>query len=262
MNVKREFVTICEAACRAGAAVLREMFGRVSVREKGPADLVTEADLASQEAIRRVVLDVFPDHGFLGEEAGGHVAGASADGFRWIVDPLDGTTNFAHGVPFFSVSVALEAQGHLHAAAVFNPIADEMFAAAAGQGARLNGRPIRTSGVARAAEALAAIGFPPGVNGETEDLRAFLAALPRFQALRRTGSAALNLAYVAAGRFDAAWSFAARSWDMAAGVLLVAEAGGVATGPRGEPLDVNRGHFLVAANEPLHAEVKGILASA
>jgi len=263
MSRTDEYLKTCEDAARAGGAVLVRLFGRVTAEEKRPADLVTAADLASQEAIARVLLDAFPDHGFLGEEEMANVPAAtnpSADAPRWIVDPLDGTTNYAHGVPFFSVSVALEHQGELLVAVVFDPLSGEAFTAAAGRGARLGGPPLHTSGVASLSAALAAGGFPPGVTQEAPDVRAFLLALPRFQALRRTGSAALNLAYVAAGRFDAAWSFSARTWDIAAGALLVREAGGVVTGPRGAPFDLCAGSTVAVANSRLNEEIQRLLA--
>jgi myo-inositol-1(or 4)-monophosphatase len=175
------------------------------------------------------------------------------------VDPLDGTTNFAHGVPHFSVSVALLQRGRLRVGSVFDPLRDELFSAVEGQGARLNGKPIHTSSVAAAVDGLAAIGFPPGVDEHSADLKAFLRAIPRFQAMRRTGSAALNLAYVAMGRYDATWSYSTRIWDMAAGVLLVREAGGIVDSPTGGELELPSGQFLASANERLHQEITRLL---
>ncbi|MCX7426121.1 MAG: inositol monophosphatase family protein [Planctomycetia bacterium] len=255
-----DYIRVCEQAVRAGGRVLLEKLGCVTVREKGPADLVTDADFASQEVVARTVLDAFPDHAVLGEEemAGSRRARTGA-AYRWIVDPLDGTTNFVHGVPHFSVSLALQHADTLLAGAVFNPVADELFTATHGGGAFLNGRPIHVSTVSSASDALAAIGLPPGVSEDSPDLRALLRALPRFQSMRRTGSAALNLAYVACGRFDAAWSFSTRIWDMAAGVLLVQEAGGEVSGPLGGPVILDEGHFLVAATSALHAQARAML---
>lgn len=248
-------IKICEDAARAGGRVLLEMLGRVTVREKAPADLVTEADLASQNVISRIILEVFPDHRVLGEEQTDANAGKNDAEYCWIVDPLDGTTNFVHGVPHFSVSLALRHQKTLLAGVVFNPIADEMYSATAGGGAFLNGQPIHVSNVSTMSNALAGIGFPPGSNRESADLRAFLRALPVFQAMRRTGSAALNLAYVAAGRFDASWSFSTRIWDMAAGILLVREAGGIVTSPEGGEILSETSHYLAAATPELHARI-------
>lgn len=260
-----EYIKVCEKAVRAGGALLLEKIGRVEVREKGRNDLVTEADFASQEVVRRTILDAFPDHFIIGEEdePTGAVSEADPAGheeeFRWFVDPLDGTTNYVHQVPHFCVSVAVERSGRLLAGAVYNPVADECFLAVAGEGACLNGRPIRTSRVACLSEALAAVGFPPQVNADSPDLKFFLEALQECQSMRRTGSAALNLSYVAAGRFDAAWSFSIRSWDVAAGVLLIREAGGIVTAPDGSPFTLDDPCFLAAANGQLHDELRGLV---
>ncbi|MBN1910958.1 MAG: inositol monophosphatase [Pirellulales bacterium] len=259
MSPPEAFLTTCKEAALAAGECLMEHFGHVRPREKGPADLVTEADLAAQEAVCRVLEAAYPEHEILAEEGPRARLGESADVYRWVVDPLDGTTNFVHAVPHFAVSVALTHGQEVLAAAAFNPVSREFFTASQGGGAFLNEEPIRTSQVHELGGALAAIGFPPGEDGESADVKAFLKALPRMQAMRRTGSAALNLAYVAAGRFDAAWSFATRVWDMAAGVLLVQEAGGHVTNTDGSPLDLMAGHFLAAANQPLHAQVVALL---
>ncbi len=247
-----DYLRTCEQAARSAGAVLLEKLGRVAVRHKGPADLVTEADEAAQEVVRATVLGAYPDHDFVGEEAAKQPGPARPAGrFRWIVDPLDGTTNFVHQVPHFSVSVALEEAGELLAATVFDPAGDECFTAARGRGARLNGVPIRVSAVTALGEALAAVGFPATVPRDCPDVRMFLEAVTATQSIRRTGSAALNLAYVASGRFDAAWSFSTRSWDIAAGTLLVREAGGHLAAPDGSALKIDSGWFLAAATPPL-----------
>lgn len=263
-----DFITVCEEAVRAGGAVLMDHFGHVTAREKGPADLVTEADFASQEAIRRRVLDAFPEHSFLGEEEPrGRLtptpdAGPPRSEYRWIVDPLDGTTNYVHRVPHFSVSLALERAGEVLAGCVFDPGAEECFTAVAGAGAWLNGEPIHTSSVWRLQGALAATGFPPLVRPDSPEVRLFLEGLQALQAMRRTGSAALNLSYVAAGRFDAAWSLSTKVWDVAAGVLLIREAGGLVTSPEGGPLAIEEGRFAAAANTRLHAQLLAMIARA
>ncbi len=251
-----EYLTVCEDAARAGGAVLLEKYGRVDAREKGPADLVTEADLASQEAVCGVVLDAFPEHRVLGEEDPllGTAANLATE-FRWLVDPLDGTTNYVHGVPHFAVSVALERAGDLLAATVFSPLQNECYTAAPGAGARLNGEPIHVSDVRQLSNALAAVGFPPGVKDGAADLALFLRTVARCQSIRRTGSAALNLCYVAAGRFDLFGSYSTKIWDVAAGVLIVREAGGVVTAPDGGELRLDTGQFLCAATPELHAEM-------
>lgn len=235
-----------------------EWFGHTETLQKGHADLVTQADFASQDLIRRIVFEAFPDHAFLGEEtlpgaAGRHTAdaGGGQGGYRWIVDPLDGTTNYVHGVPHFSVSLALERSGELVVGCVFNPISGECYKAIAGEGAWLDDRPIRTSECEDLSEALAVTGFPPLVTLDAPDVKLFLAGLNACQAIRRTGSAALNMCYLAAGRFDVNWSFSTKIWDVAAGALLIREAGGVIVAPNGGPFDMRSGRFLAAANRPL-----------
>ena len=252
-----DYIRVCENATRAGGAVLLEKLGRVRVTEKATADLVTEADFSSQRMVSAIILDAFPDHGILGGENIPELPKTSGSNFRWIIDPLDGTTNFVHGVPHFCVSVALQSGRDLLAAVVFNPISRECFTAESGGGAFLNGRPIRVSSARRVSDSHCEIGFPPGTSGDSPDLHAFLQALPACQALRRTGSAALNLCYVAAGRFDAAWSFSTKIWDMAAGTLLIREAGGIFTLPYdlgASNLDgcLESGHFLASATRELH----------
>jgi len=255
-----EYLKICEEAARAGGVVLQEKLGQVTAREKAPADLVTEADLAAQQAIRRILLEAFPDHGFLGEETAQTIVPCGPDEYRWIVDPLDGTTNYVHGVPFFSVSIGLQHGSEPVLGVVFHPMAEECFTAEAGKGAWLNGHPIHTSSVTEPKDALGAVGLPPGVAGEDSDVKAFVKTLPHCQALRRTGSAALNLCYIGCGRFDAGWCFSTKIWDVAAGVLIIREAGGMVTSPEGTPFDLLQGRFLAAANEPLHLAFRTLLA--
>ncbi len=248
------FMAICEKAVRAGGAILLEWLGRVQVQEKGRSDLVTEADFASQEMVRRTILEAFPDHFVLGEEdvPGGVSTPSGTSSYRWIVDPLDGTTNYVHQVPHFAVSLALERAGELLVGAVYNPVNDECYTAEAGQGAYLNGSRLKTSRVTKLSEALCAVGLPAVVTKDSPDLRLFLTGLDHCQAFRRTGSAALNLCYVAAGYYDVAWSYSTKVWDMAAGALLVQEAGGVVTTPGSDRLLLDQGHHIAAANPVLH----------
>jgi myo-inositol-1(or 4)-monophosphatase len=175
--------------------------------------------------------------------------------YRWIVDPLDGTTNYVHAVPHYCVSLALERNGRLLVGAVFDPNLDECFTAIDGRGARLNGRPIHVSGVSALSEALAAVGFPPRPQPDGPDVRVFLEMLSRCQAIRRSGSSALNLCYLAAGRYDLYWSYSTRIWDVAAGVLIVREAGGHVTSPIGGEFSLEEAHFLAAATPDLHARL-------
>ena len=251
-----EFVTVCERAARAGGQALLDWAGRFSIREKGPADLVTDADLASQEAIGRVVLEAYPEHGYLAEE-GADLTGK--EGYRWIADPLDGTTNYVHGVPQFAVSLALEQNGALLAATVFDPVSQECFTAGSGEGAYLNGRKIRASGCTDLGQALVAVSFSAKVPRNSPEISAFTEVLLTAQAVRRMGSAALNLAYVAAGRFDACWATDTKVWDVAAGILLIREAGGIVTDVSGRDLDLMRPRFLAASTSTLHATLGGIL---
>jgi myo-inositol-1(or 4)-monophosphatase len=268
-----EFLTVCERAARAGGAALLDWRGRFDVREKGPADLVTQADVASQEAIRRIVLGAFPSHGFLGEE---NPSDADPDAeYLWIVDPLDGTTNYVHDLPSYAVSVALRhrprgvaapaatgatvSADRLLAGVVFDPVANECFTAAAGAGAYLNGRPIRVSAIAALSQALVAASFPARVDRDSPEIVDLLNLLPHCQAFRRMGSAALNLCYLAAGRLDAYWSTSTKVWDIAAGVLIVREAGGIVAAPGGGPLDLDRAQFAAqfaaAANATLLSQL-------
>ncbi len=262
-NTLDDYLRVCEAAVRTGGRIVQDWVGKFDVRKKGPADLVTQADLASQEAIRGAIAGAFPGHSFLGEEHDRHAAASAPDRaeYRWIVDPLDGTTNFVHGVPHYSVSLALERNGQLLVGAVYNPVLDECYTASRGHGARLNGRTMRTSGVSQLPDALAAVGFPPHPLIDTPDVSMFLSMLNRCQAIRRTGSTALNLCYLAAGRFDVYWSYSARVWDVAAGILMVEEAGGCVTSPTGGAFCLDEAQFLAAANAPLHAQLREVAAA-
>jgi len=256
MTLIADYLSVCENAAKAGGDVLLRWTDRFTVREKGRGDLVTEADFQSQKIVREFLLGRFPHHGMLAEEDDPASGGASAAGFRWVVDPLDGTMNYVHGVPHYAVSIALEHCGELLVGAVYDPCLDELFSAAAGQGARCNGKPIRSSNITDPDEALAVMGFPPGMAKDAPDLRVFLEVVTRCQGIRRTGSAALNLCYIAAGRFDFYWSFSTKIWDVAAGALILQEAGGEVTAPEGGPFDLESGQFLAAANEQLHAKVQ------
>lgn len=263
MDAITDYIRVCEEAARAGGDTVQEWIDRFDVREKGPADLVTQADLASQETVRRIVLGAFPEHCLLGEEE--DAAGRSArqpGGYRWIVDPLDGTTNYVHRLPHYAVSLALERDGQVLVGAVYDPSRDECFTASLGGGAHMNGRPIRVSHVARLQDSLAVCGFPPHVRPDSPDLRVFQKAVFHCQAIRRSGSSALNLCYLAAGRYDVYWSFGTKVWDVAAGVLIIREAGGVVTATDGGPFILDDAQFLAAATQPLHAELRELVAAA
>ena len=261
MNAIDDYLRVCIEAVHIGGRVIQDWAGRAEVRKKGPADLVTQADFASQEAVRKAVLEAFPEHCLLGEEKLPGVDAVERAEYRWIVDPIDGTTNFLHGVPHYCVSLALERQGELLVGAVYDPMLDECFTAAAGCGAQLNGRPIHTSAVTALSEALAAVGFPPNVQPDTPDLLVFMEMLRRCQAIRRTGSSALNLCYLAAGRYDLFWSYSTKIWDVAAGVLILREAGGQITSPTGGEFLLEEAHFLAASTPQLLGELLEVAAA-
>jgi myo-inositol-1(or 4)-monophosphatase len=257
MNANQKFAKVCEDSARAGAEALLAWKGRFKVREKGPADLVTEADLASQEAVRGTILGSFPDHDVLGEEDTGPSIRKSA--YRWIVDPLDGTTNYVHGVPQYAVSVALEHDGQLLVGTVYDPSTDECFTAVRGEGARLNGERFSASDASEISQALVAVSFPAQVERGSRPMVDFENVVVRCRAVRRSGSAALNLAYVACGRYDAYFARETKAWDVAAGALLISEAGGIITGIDGRPFSLERPKFIAAGSTKLHAEIFGLV---
>jgi myo-inositol-1(or 4)-monophosphatase len=248
-----------EEAARRGARQLEDWRARFSVREKAHADLVTDADHAAQQAIRTFLTDCFPSHGFLGEEDPNARAGRLDPAVpTWIVDPLDGTTNYVHDVPAYCVSIGLAVGGDLVVGAIYDPRQDEMFTAAKGQGATLNGRPTCVSQTTDLTRSLLATGFPPDPDAQDRNLHYWRLFAYQAQALRRTGSTALNLAYVAAGRFDGYWAFDNWAWDVAAGVVLVREAGGFVTRADGSLHDPFQPD-LVAAGPKVHKAIVQVL---
>jgi myo-inositol-1(or 4)-monophosphatase len=239
-------------AARCGAVVLEQWRSRFHVREKSRFDLVTEADLGSQKAIYDHLHQRFPDHAFLGEEDGGKASPPGADAPpTWIIDPLDGTTNYVHDCPMYCVSIGLQVAGELLVGVVYDPSREEMFAAAKGQGGFLNGKPLQPSAASSLGEALLASGFPPDLRGQEKALAWWRHFSLRAQSLRRTGSTALNIAYVAAGRFDGYFGFGNHAWDVAGGTVLVREAGGTVTNIDGSTYDWHTPDAL-ASNGPLH----------
>jgi len=256
-----ELLETCELAARAGAGELLSWRGRFEAREKAPADLVTDADLASQAAIRAEIAARFPHHLFVGEEKTSQVE-VGDDDFVWLVDPLDGTTNYIHGYPCYAVSIAVARGRELLAGVIYDPLAEELFFAEQGIGAWCNGQRLKTSSVASVGEALVAVSLPPRVGPDTPDVADFIRMVQFSQAVRRSGSAALNLAYVAQGRLDAFWATKIHPWDVAAGVLLVREAGGVVTGRDGREFDLWRPHFVSAAGTELHGDLMRVLGPA
>jgi myo-inositol-1(or 4)-monophosphatase len=255
----RNWRSAAEEAARIGAAVLEDWRSRFSVREKAHADLVTEADQNSQQAIRVFLAARFPDHAFLGEEDPEAKAGKVSPNMpTWIVDPLDGTANYVHDVPAYCVSVGLLVNGVPSVGAIYDPRQSEMFSAATGLGATLNGKPIRVSAIDELRRALLSTGFPPDPDCQERNLRWWRAFSYQAQALRRTGSTALNLAYVAAGRFDGYWAFDNFAWDVTAGIVLVREAGGIVTRIDGSTSDVFQPD-IAAGNPAIHSAMLATL---
>jgi myo-inositol-1(or 4)-monophosphatase len=269
-SIPPDALRICEAAARAGGRVLLDWVGRFGVSNKGPRDLVTEADLASQREIRRIVLGAFPDHGFIGEESlpehaadGQHGSRHAAGGppLRWMVDPLDGTSNYVHGFPAWCVSIALARGDEILVGTVYDPVRDECFTAQFGAGAWLNGQPIRVSGCVLLSDALVALSFPPHTTVDSVAVADFLAVVPHVHSARRTGSTALNLAWLACGRLDAFWVRKIACWDVAAGLLIFREAGGClggfAEGPAAiEWVSLDQPAFVAACTPEVLAELR------
>jgi len=250
------------AARKAGRGLARD-FGEVEqlqVSVKGPANFVSAADTRAEEVLYRELSKARPGYGFVMEERG-IVEGADKT-HRWIVDPLDGTTNFLHGIPLFAISIGLEREGQLVAGVVYNPAINEMFTAERGKGCFLNDRRLRVAGRSSLADAVVTIGIPHRGRGRHAAFMPELAAVMREVAgLRRTGSAALDLAWTAAGRFDAFWERDLGPWDMAAGIVLVREAGGMVTDLEGGSAMFDTGGLLVA-NSAIHRSLLAVLAGA
>ena len=267
-----DMLAVCEHAARAGGRVLRDWVGRFAVTQKSARDFVTEADFASQREIRRIVAEAFPGHGFVGEEADAGASqppagapGHAGSGLRWIVDPLDGTTNYVHGFPAYCVSVALADGDDIVVGAIYDPLRDECFTARRGDGAFLDGRRLHVPRVTALVDAVVAVGLPPQVTAESPAITDFLNVVPHVQSIRRTGSTALNLAWLACGRLHAFWARQIACWDVAAGLLIVREAGG-AVGPFAGPADgaatvrLDAPAFVAASTPELLAALRRSLA--
>jgi len=237
---------------RDAGNLLVQRLGAAQITKKGDIDLVTEADIAAEELIIDRIRSHYPLHGILAEESGETIQeGSSRSEWKWIIDPLDGTTNYAHGYPCFCVSIGVEHSGALEIGVVYDPMRNEMFAAERGQGATLNERRIRVSDVEELNRAMMCTGFPYDVRTRPDFARDFTNFTLHAQAVRRDGSAALDLAYVACGRFDGFWEDGLNTWDIAAGALLVSEAGGRITNFENEPLDIYT-KKVVASNGRVH----------
>jgi myo-inositol-1(or 4)-monophosphatase len=245
-----------EIAREAGAILCEEFDRPLQISYKGEVDLVTQADRRSEQAIVAKLRKYFPDHAIIGEE-GTRLESASGSEFRWHVDPLDGTTNFAHGYPCFSVSIGLAQRDQLLAGVVFNPYYNELFAAARGQGTTLNGKKIHVSTINKLSTSLVCTGFPTHQRQNNLNIHYYWDFTLRTHGVRRDGSAALDLASVAAGRFDGFWEFGLNKWDTAAGALLVEEAGGKVSDFAGDPYQLG-GPMILATNGLIHEEMRKV----
>jgi myo-inositol-1(or 4)-monophosphatase len=253
-----KFLSAAWEAANAAGELIRENWQRPrTIEYKGAIDLVTSVDREAERKILDVLQREFPGHGFLAEEAAA-IAGRSNE-FRWIIDPLDGTTNFAHGYPHMGISIALEHNDRVILGLVYDPLRRECFRAVAGQGATLNGTPIHTSIVGELDKALLATGFPYDRRQHADEYLAFFRAfLTRCQGIRRGGAAALDLCYLASGRIDGFWELKLKPWDIAAGALIVTEAGGALSDFSGKPLSL-LGNETLASNGSIHSEMIAVI---
>ena len=260
MSEGKQALEVAVRAAREGGRILLSRLNRLQrsqIRRKGKYDWVTDVDQASEEAILKIIRKAFPSHSVKAEES----APAEATRARqWLIDPLDGTVNFMHRFPMFCVSIAFMERGRLEAGVVYDPTRGELFTARRGQGARLNGRPIRVTPCAKFDEALIATGFPFRAKDQMDlYIASFRKVFMKTGSIRRAGSAAIDLAYVACGRMDAFWEMALQPWDLGAGALLIQEAGGRVTDFFGERKFLERGHVL-AGNPPIHRQMVRLLA--
>jgi myo-inositol-1(or 4)-monophosphatase len=246
--------TAVDIAREAGALLSTYFERRVAFELKGQADLVTEADRASERLVVERLRSHFPSHSIVAEEGGDH---KGSSGYTWHVDPLDGTTNFAHGFPIYNVTLGLEHDGEMVVGVVFDPSRQEMFTAERGAGSYLNNRRMRVSAAKRLSESLVATGFPSRVRHHNVNIHFYYQMAMATHGVRRAGSAAIDLAWVACGRLDAFWEFGLKTWDMAAGTLLVTEAGGRCSDMKGGParLGVEQ---LLTSNGAIHEETLGL----
>lgn len=253
---KQEFLEAAIEAARRGGDKLIEWKGKVDVSEKGPRDPVTQADFASQKAISEYLLGKFPDHEFLGEESSEKTLESKAGSYCWVVDPLDGTVNYVHQLNSFSVSIALRYGNETVVGVVYDPVVGEMFSAIAGGGAQLNGEPISNSRCTDIGKALVICSFSSSADRDHPEVERFLRVLGQAASIRRLGSAALNLSFVACGRADAYWATGLSCWDVAAGWLILQESGAVMKTLEGGEVDFFEPKFCAAATEELFTEMQ------
>jgi myo-inositol-1(or 4)-monophosphatase len=254
MDKLLDFAVHC--ALESGKIQRRYYEKQFAIRHKGEINLVTDVDLACQERIIKLIQKAFPKDNIISEEQQNRFDGPAN---RWIIDPLDGTTNYAHGYPFFCTSIAYEAKGSILLGVVYNPIFKELFAARKGRGAYLNGREIHVSAISDLKKSLLCTGFPYDVaTSKKNNIDHFVNFLYQSQAVRRDGSAALNLCYTACGRFDGFWEMKLNSWDMAAGTLIVEEAGGRVTNLAGKTFTIYKDN-IIASNNLIHQDIVRVL---
>jgi myo-inositol-1(or 4)-monophosphatase len=251
--------TVAIAAALEAGTILRDLFGRIQhVRHKGAVDLVTEADELSEHHILEKIRAAFPHHRILSEEHGRSIETREESPYHWIVDPLDGTVNYAHGYPIFAISIALEVNGIVELGVVYVPPLDELFVAERGAGATLNGEPIHVSSVDTLMQSMVVTGFPYSLEVRGRNVVHWGNFIHATQAVRRDGSAALDLCYVAAGRFDGFWEESLNAWDTAAGALMVTEAGGLMSDFQGNPFSIY-GRRCLASNGLIHDQMIDVL---
>jgi myo-inositol-1(or 4)-monophosphatase len=251
--------TAVEIVLRAGAIQMARRESGFRIDKKGAIDLVTEVDLECERMCRALIAERFPAHDVLAEELSSGPGEQAKSSHRWVFDPLDGTTNYAHGLPIFCASLALEIEGRAEVGAIYDPTRNELFTAERGVGAFLNGARLGVSSTDTLLDALLVTGFPYDVHRHVGDLvELFGAFLGQARAVRRLGSAALDLCYVAAGRFEGFWEQHLKPWDVSAGALIVAEAGGRVTGMDGAPFDPGAAH-LVASNGHVHEQMLTVI---
>ena len=263
MTTRSPIINVMAGVAHKAARGLLRDFGEVEhlqVSQKGPADFVSEADRRAENILREELSRARPGFGFLLEESGEIEGEAGAP--RWLIDPLDGTTNFLHGIPHFAISIGLEQDGEVTAGVIYDPVRDEMFWAEKNLGSYVNRRRLRVSGRAKLQEAVLATGIPFGARGGKQEFLAVMApVMEQTAGVRRFGSAALDLAYVAAGRYDAFWEFGLAPWDVAAGIIIVREAGGFVSEVGGGP-GMLYGDSILAGNDRLHGPVGDLLRGA
>ena len=248
-------------AARAASKVMLhniERIDQLEIEKKGRADFVSQVDRGSEEIIIDTIRTAYPDHAILAEESGKHGDQQQSE-YEWIIDPLDGTTNYLHGLPVYAISIALRHKGALQAAVVYDPSRDELFTASRGKGAHLNNRRIRVSATSRLSDALLATGFPYNDMQYLDPwIGSFKELVPHVAGIRRPGSAALDLAQVACGRFDGFWEFGLNAWDIAAGLLLIQEAGGLSSDMKGQQRMLETGH-VIAGNPRLFNKIQTLV---